>query len=46
MAEVDVLRPSPEAAPAPEVSVVVTLLNEADTVDELYRRTAAALSGR
>jgi undecaprenyl-phosphate 4-deoxy-4-formamido-L-arabinose transferase len=46
MAEIDVLRPSPEAAPAPEISVVVTLLNEGDTVEELYRRTLAALGGR
>src|SRR5919204_4098606 len=45
MAEV---RPVPldEVAPAPEVSVVVTVLNEAGTVDELYRRTVAALGGR
>ena len=52
MAEIDVLRPSPEAAPAaeaaavPEISVVVTLLDEAATVEELYRRTVAALGGR
>src|SRR5206468_1517727 len=46
MAEIDVLRPSPEAAPAPEISVVVTLLNEGDTVEELYRRTVEALGGR
>ena len=30
-------------APAPELSVVVTLLNEEGSVDELYRRTVAAL---
>jgi undecaprenyl-phosphate 4-deoxy-4-formamido-L-arabinose transferase len=30
-------------APAPELSVVVTLLNEEASVDELYRRTVAAL---
>jgi undecaprenyl-phosphate 4-deoxy-4-formamido-L-arabinose transferase len=30
----------------PELSVVVTVLNEEGTVDELYRRTAAALDGR
>ena len=32
-----------EPAPAPELSVVVTLLNEEASVDELYRRTVAAL---
>jgi undecaprenyl-phosphate 4-deoxy-4-formamido-L-arabinose transferase len=31
---------------AVELSVVVTLLNEAATVDELYRRTVAALDGK
>ena len=30
----------------PELSVVVTLLNEAATVDELYRRTVTALDGK
>jgi undecaprenyl-phosphate 4-deoxy-4-formamido-L-arabinose transferase len=30
----------------PELSVVVTLLNEEGTVEELYRRTVAALDGR
>jgi undecaprenyl-phosphate 4-deoxy-4-formamido-L-arabinose transferase len=30
----------------PELSVVVTVLNEEDTVDELYRRTVAALDGK
>src|SRR5437870_1625034 len=35
-----------KAVPAPDVSVVVTLLNEAGTVDELYRRTAGALADR
>src|SRR5256885_13340217 len=30
----------------PDVSIVVTLLNEERTVDELYRRTVAALDGR
>jgi undecaprenyl-phosphate 4-deoxy-4-formamido-L-arabinose transferase len=30
----------------PELSVVVTLLNEEATVDELYRRTVAALDGK
>src|ERR687888_191413 len=34
------------AAAAPEISIVVTLLNEAETVDELYSRTVAALDGR
>ena len=36
------------AAPAPDVSVVVTLLNERSTLEELYRRTVGALeaSGR
>jgi undecaprenyl-phosphate 4-deoxy-4-formamido-L-arabinose transferase len=29
--------------PAPDVSIVVTVLNEAASVDELYRRTIAAL---
>src|SRR5947199_940273 len=29
--------------PAPDVSVVVTLLNEAGSVEQLYRRTVAAL---
>ena len=29
--------------PAPDVSIVVTLYNEADSLDELYRRTLAAL---
>src|SRR2546426_5395656 len=29
--------------PAPDVSVVVTLLNESGSVEELYRRTVAAL---
>src|ERR687885_2952917 len=39
--------PSParlrEDAPAPDVSVVVTVLNEERTVDEVYERTVAAL---
>src|ERR671937_262455 len=34
------------AEPAPELSVVVTLLNEERALAELYRRTAAALDGR
>src|SRR5918998_5454386 len=41
------LRPTPlpadEVAPAPDLSVVVPIYNEAATVAELYRRTAAAL---
>ncbi len=32
--------------PAPDLSVVVTLLNEEASVEELYRRTVAALDGR
>jgi undecaprenyl-phosphate 4-deoxy-4-formamido-L-arabinose transferase len=36
-------RGAPEEAPAPDVSIVVTLYNEAATVEELYRRTVAAL---
>src|SRR5436190_9379459 len=42
------IRPVPleQAVPAPEISLVVTLLNEVGTVDELYRRTVAALAGR
>jgi undecaprenyl-phosphate 4-deoxy-4-formamido-L-arabinose transferase len=46
MAETDVFaaRPAPsEAEAAPDVSVVVPIYNEATTVDELYRRTVAAL---
>jgi undecaprenyl-phosphate 4-deoxy-4-formamido-L-arabinose transferase len=34
------------AASAPEISIVVTLLNEEHSVDELYRRTVASLDGR
>jgi undecaprenyl-phosphate 4-deoxy-4-formamido-L-arabinose transferase len=37
------LAPIPEAVPGPELSVVVTLYNEAGSLDELYRRTIAAL---
>src|SRR5581483_10970381 len=42
------IRPVPieQAAPEPELSVVVTVLNEAATVDELYRRTVDALADR
>jgi undecaprenyl-phosphate 4-deoxy-4-formamido-L-arabinose transferase len=32
-----------EAKPEPEISVVVTLYNEAESLEELYRRTVAAL---
>jgi undecaprenyl-phosphate 4-deoxy-4-formamido-L-arabinose transferase len=35
--------PAGEPEPAPELTVVVTLLNEAATLDELYRRTVLAL---
>jgi undecaprenyl-phosphate 4-deoxy-4-formamido-L-arabinose transferase len=37
--------PIDQAAPAPDVSVVVTVFNEVGTVDELHRRTVAALEG-
>src|SRR5437868_3273320 len=46
MAQADVtpVRGAPEEASlAPSLSVVVTLLNEAATLEELYRRTTAAL---
>jgi undecaprenyl-phosphate 4-deoxy-4-formamido-L-arabinose transferase len=41
-------RPVPldQAVPAPELSVVVTVFNEAGSLDELYRRTISALEGR
>jgi glycosyltransferase involved in cell wall biosynthesis len=41
-------RPVPvdSAAPEPEVSVVVTVFDEAGSLEELYRRTTAALEGR
>src|SRR3954462_961093 len=32
--------------PAPELSIVVTVLNEERTIDELYERTVAAVNGR
>src|ERR1700757_1517577 len=32
--------------PAPELSIIVTLLNEEKTIDELYTRTVAAVDGR
>ena len=35
--------PVEQPTPAPELSVVATLLNEAATVEELYRRSVAAL---
>jgi undecaprenyl-phosphate 4-deoxy-4-formamido-L-arabinose transferase len=34
---------SPESEPAPDVSVIVPIFEEEATVDELYRRTVAAL---
>jgi undecaprenyl-phosphate 4-deoxy-4-formamido-L-arabinose transferase len=37
--------PMDEAARAPELSVVVTVFNEASSIEELYLRTAAALEG-
>src|SRR5437588_4765390 len=41
-------RPFPAQAvqPEPELSVVVTVLDEEGSVEELYRRAAAALDGR
>jgi len=41
-------RPVPldQAVAAPELSVVVTVFNEAGSLEELYRRTVAALEGR
>ena len=48
MAQTDVL-PEPEQRldpdPTPEVSIVVTLYNEAVTLDDLYRRTVETLAG-
>src|SRR2546426_51969 len=38
--------PAAAEAPAVELSVVVTLYDEAENVEEVYRRTAAALEGR
>jgi undecaprenyl-phosphate 4-deoxy-4-formamido-L-arabinose transferase len=35
--------PIDQAAPAPDLSVVVTLYNEAESLDELYRRSVATL---
>src|SRR5436309_1675773 len=37
-------RGAAEEAPAPDLSIVVTLYNEASSLDELYRRTVAALA--
>ena len=37
------LSPVPEPEPGPELSVVVTLYNEAASLHELYRRTVDAL---
>src|ERR1700687_3501405 len=42
MAQAD-LSPVTEAASGPELSIVVTLYNEAASLDELYRRTVSAL---
>src|SRR5438552_2775971 len=44
MAQAD-LSPVGEPEPGPEISVVVTLYNEAESLGELYRRTVAALEG-
>ncbi|MFY9580031.1 MAG: glycosyltransferase family 2 protein [Gaiellaceae bacterium] len=46
MVETDLLgsrRAAGEDAPAPDVSLVVTLYNEVDSLEELYRRTVATL---
>jgi hypothetical protein len=40
------LVPLDEASAPPDLSVVVTVFNEAGSLDELYRRTIAALEGR
>jgi undecaprenyl-phosphate 4-deoxy-4-formamido-L-arabinose transferase len=37
-------RGAAEAAPAPDLSIVVTLYNEAASLEELYQRTVAALA--
>jgi undecaprenyl-phosphate 4-deoxy-4-formamido-L-arabinose transferase len=37
------LSPVPEPGPGPDLSVVVTLFDEAGSLDELYRRTVATL---
>jgi len=46
VAAVAKLVPLDQAADAPELSVVVTVFNEAGSLEELYRRTAEALEGR
>jgi undecaprenyl-phosphate 4-deoxy-4-formamido-L-arabinose transferase len=46
MAQTDVLSVparAPESEPGPELSVVVTLYNEAETLEDLYRRTVKTL---
>jgi len=46
MAQTDVLAThqlADDGRPAPRLSIVVTLLNEAETVEELYRRTVQAV---
>ena len=46
MAQTDVFagrEPASEGGPAPDLSVVVTLFDESGTIEELYRRTVAAL---
>jgi undecaprenyl-phosphate 4-deoxy-4-formamido-L-arabinose transferase len=46
MAQTEAVRPAvrvDEAAPAPDLSVVVTVLNEERSLEELYRRTVASL---
>jgi undecaprenyl-phosphate 4-deoxy-4-formamido-L-arabinose transferase len=46
MAETELLGTTQDAreeAPPPDLSVVVTVFNEADSLEELYRRTVAAL---
>ncbi len=46
MAQTDVFagrEPASEGGPAPDLSVVVTLFDEAGTIEELHRRTVAAL---
>src|SRR3712207_4440951 len=46
MAQTEALRPPAPvdgAGVAPDLSVVITVLNEADSLEELYRRTVASL---
>jgi len=45
MPEIELVQ-AKDPAPAPELSVVVTLLDEEGAIDELYRRTVDALAGR